>query len=257
MVIKLTQENLPEYFSLPTADRTELLIGKNPYDFISRDSNRLIVTIGDSWTWGADLTNIKLKDLHHDKLSDDQYRLENVYGGVVAKHLNADFLNLGESGSGNYYIYNKLLELSNIANQLNYTNITVICVFTEVAREFDSTYDRSVDYFSWLNKNIKESKDYYKFLEFINQPIAEKIKSLTNTMNIHFATNFVDSIGMAELSKWFVKKTWLQVWCEHKKMQYPEFSYLVSPWIFEKLENIFTINPYLNKQIFFITLKIF
>ena len=252
--MKLLKETVRRYFSLPDERRTANLIGKNPYDFIRRRSDNLIVTIGDSWTWGANLTKQKLNVRHIDKLADDSYRLENVYGGVISKSLNTDFLNLGEPGSDNYYIANKLKELHKIIDQLDYDSVTVICVFTEVGRGFlgpDDTLFTTPRGRAWIKDNIKVDSDYYKFLKLMNQDVAYQIVPLLDKLTVKFATNFVDPIGFEKLESNFLGKTWLQTWCESINQNYPEPCYLASPWVFENLEKVFETCPTLDKQIFF------
>lgn len=249
--MKLTQETIKNYFSLPDKRRTQTLIGKNPYDFVSRNSNKLIITIGDSWTWGAGLTKMKIKELHTDKLEDDNYRLTHVYGGILSNTLQTDFLNLGESGSDNFYMANKLKELHNIIDQLDYDSVVTVCVFTEVARQFLGPDDNNVDYGSWLHNNIHQDSDYYEFLRFINSTIADEIVPLLDKLKVYFATNFVDPIGFEKLESNFLSKTWLKTWCESIQESYPEPCYLVSPWIFEDLEKkIFDLCPTLDRDFF-------
>jgi len=248
--MKFTQETIKNYFSLPDQHRTQLLIGKNPYDFISRNSNKLIITIGDSWTWGADLTKQKTHESHIDKLEDDDYRLNHVYGGIISNALQTDFLNLGEPGSDNYYIANKLKELHAIIDQLDYDSVVTVCVFTEVARGFLGPDDNNVDYGSWLESNIHQDGDYYEFLKFINTNIADEIVPLLDKLQVYFATNFVDPIGFEKLESKFLAKTWLQTWCESIQQTYPESCYLVSPWVFEKLEKVFDLCPTLDRNSF-------
>ncbi len=207
--MKLLKETVRRYFSLPDERRTANLSGKNPYDFIRRRSDNLIVTIGDSWTWGADLTQQKYNVVHIDKLEDDDYRLNHVYGGIISKTLQTDFLNLGEPGSDNYFIANKLKELHKIIDQLDYDSVTVICVFTEVARGFlgpDDNDINDIDYSSWLKNNIHKDSDYYKFLKFINSNIADQIVPLLDKLTVKFATNFVDPIGFEKLESNFYQK---------------------------------------------------
>ena len=242
--MKLTQATIENYFSLPTKERTILLIGKNPYDFVSRNSDTLLITIGDSWTWGADLTTIKHAGLHIDKLVDDHYRLANVYGGILSARLNADFLNLGESGSGNHYIFKKLQELSLIVDKLEYSQIIVLCTLTEAAREFNSQCDINIDYPSWLMQNT----DYNKFLQFINSNISNQIINLKLNIELYFSTNFVDPIGFDCLQEKFLSHTWIETWCEHNHLTYSPTCYLISPWIFDKLqEGIFYKCPSLSR----------
>ena len=88
--MKLTTETLPLYFTVATPSNSHYTEVTNCFDFVDRNSDTLVVTVGDSWTWGADL--------------DSDLRLQQVYGNLVSHHLSADFLNLGQSGSNNFFI---------------------------------------------------------------------------------------------------------------------------------------------------------
>ena len=251
-MIVLTNDTLANYFSLPNKDTTVLLLDKNPYDFISRDSDTLLVTIGDSWTWGADLTQKNNNKLHIDRLEDDTYRLENVYGGILAQKLTADFLNLGESGAGNWHIAQKLEELLKISTELKYKNIIIISIFTEIGRDFNARDDIDVDYRDWLLNNITDFKSYYGFLSFINEQISKKIDTVVSKFddryNIYFGTNFVDPIGYDLLEKHFLKRTWLEIICEYNNLEYvPTRCHLVFPWVIEKFDSIFDFVPDLDR----------
>jgi hypothetical protein len=253
-MVVLTNNTLSKYFSLPNRNTTALLLDKNPYDFISRDSDTLVVTIGDSWTWGADLTQINNVKLHIDRLEDDAYRLENVYGGILAERLSADFLNLGESGAGNWHIVRKITELSNISHELNYKNIIVISIFTDLGRDFNSLDDVDIDYRSWLINNITDSKSYYGFLKFINQQISKKIlqsvSGLDKKCKLYFGTNFVDPLGYDELQDYFLDHTWLEVICEKNNINYrPEHCYMVFPWVIKKFNSLFDFAPELDRTV--------
>lgn len=252
-VIVLENDTLSKYFSLPNSNTTVLLLGKNPYNFVSRNSDTLVVTIGDSWTWGADLTQMLDYNLHIDRMEDDAYRLENVYGGVLSKILGSDFLNLGESGSGNWHIARKLNELSKISHELNYKNIIIISVFTDTARDFNSLDDVNIDYRSWLLDNItKDYKSYDGLLAFINQQISEKIYNSVQTLDkrykVYFGTNFVDPIGYKLLDPYFLNKTWLEIICQTANIEYkPAQCHMVFPWVIEKFNSLFDFAPELDR----------
>lgn len=247
-MIELSTSNLDQYFSLPNKNRTALLVGKNPYDFVSRNSDTLVVTIGDSWTWGADLTQIKTRQLHIDRLSDDEFRLNNVYGGVLAKDLDADFLSLGESGAGNWHIACKLNELAAISKYLKYKNIIVVSIFTETGRDFNSHFDVDIDYRSWILNNISDVASYYNLLGFINEQICKKIHStlenIDSRFKFYFGTNFVDPIGYDLLQNYFLDHTWVQIICKDKNINYvPDRCYLVFPWVIEKFNSLSDFAP--------------
>ena len=252
-MVVLTNDTLVNYFSLPNKDTTVLLLNKNPYDFISRNSDTLVVTIGDSWTWGADLTQIKNNTLHIDRLDDDTYRLENVYGGMLAKNIKADFLNLGESGAGNWHIARKLEELLKISNELTYKNIIIISIFTETGRDFNGLDDVNIDYRGWLLNNVTNFTSYYGLLLFINEQISKKIYNtilkFDKRYKIYFGTNFVDPIGYDLLENYFLKRTWLEIICDYNNLKYiPTKCYLVFPWVIEKFNSIFDFAPETNRN---------
>jgi len=251
-LLHLSSENLYDYFSVATSQDSATLVGKQLFDFVDRQSDTLVITIGDSWTWGADLTQTRLQGTHLSRLHDDAYRINNVFGNQISQVLNADFLNLGESGSGNWHIYKKIKELYNIADQLHYDKIIVISVFTELGRDLNSTNDIDIDYRSWLLKNIHDYTDYYNFFEFINSQIAQKIYDLIlkfdSKVQWMFGNNFVDPIGYDVLDPWWIPETWLQIIFQTNGKQYmPNQCYTVFPWVIEKFEMVFDVAPELDR----------
>ena len=61
MQIKLSEKNLLDYFNIRESWQ---VCDVNPLpttDFVSRNSDTLLVTVGDSWTWGAGLKSKKRK----------------------------------------------------------------------------------------------------------------------------------------------------------------------------------------------------
>lgn len=251
-MIRLSSENLYDYFLVASHSDSAVIAGKKLFDFVDRQSDTLVVTIGDSWTWGADLTQQPEQGIHTARLGDDNYRIENVFGNKIAKSLCADFLNLGESGSGNWHIFKKIQELQVIADRLKYDKVIVISIFTELGRDLNSSNDVDIDYRTWLLNNIHDYRDYYKFLKFINSCIAKKIHDVIvqfdSRFRWFFASNFVDSIGMDVLEPWWVPQTWLQIIANHIGKQYaPAQCYCVFPWVIEKFEMVFNVAPELDR----------
>jgi len=251
--LHLDNLNIYDFFATASSRDSLTVVGKKLFDFIDRGSKILVVTVGDSWTWGADLTQEKLKGIHLDRLADDQYRIEHVYGNVLAKKIGADFLNLGEPGSSNWHIDRKLKEFHQIKHRLSYDRILVFAVFTEVGRDFNSHCDIEIDYRSWLLENIKEPVDYYDFLRFINTQITSSIFTVISEFDhryqFFFSTNFVDPIGYDLLQSHFVSKTWLEIICEKNKIEYhPNKCYMVFPWVIEKFDSVFDFAPELDRN---------
>ena len=77
-----------------------------PYDYVDRDSDTLLVTIGDSWTWGSGITGNYIEAGNLKKQEND-FRLQHLYGGIIAKEKKCNWLNLGFYSAGNRWISNK------------------------------------------------------------------------------------------------------------------------------------------------------
>ena len=252
-MLHLSSENLYDYFSTATSQDSATIVGKKLFDFVDRQSKTLVITIGDSWTWGADLTQTKLQGTHLSRLHDDNYRIEHVFGNLIADHLQADFLNLGESGAGNWRLLKKFQELADMHHLLDYEKIFVFGIWTELGRDLDSHFDRHVDYRSWLLDNIVNYENYYDFMHFINNYISNEVSRVITRFDkkykFYFGTNFVDPIGVDGLSRYWMDQTWLQVICEKNNRIYqPAHCYTVFPWCIEKFRMVFDVAPELDRN---------
>lgn len=83
------------------------------------ESDTLVITVGDSWTWGEDLPESR--------------RTHRVYGQLLANKLQADFVNISIPGASNVFVYDKLKLLLEHVQQ--YQTIYVFVTLTEVCRE--------------------------------------------------------------------------------------------------------------------------
>lgn len=185
--MQLHTDLLPNYFTIATPANSHYLVPTNCFNFVSRESDTLVVTVGDSWTWGA--------DLHADT------RLQDAYGNLVSGALNADWLNLSQRGSNNFFIAERVEELDAILPQLHYKKVFLICTFTETGRSFNSHHDVYIDYNSWFQQN-----DIDNFLAFLNAECYNRICTVANKHNmvLRVGTNFVDPIGFtADFVPWF------------------------------------------------------
>lgn len=189
--MKLTQNNLTNFFEIANESNSHYKAPHNTYDFISRKSKTLCVTVGESWTWGSDLPD----------------RINDVYGNTLSKKLDADWLNLGLPGVGNHFISHKVRELDQI--DLEYDDVYVFCTFTEIGRQLDSQYDSHIDFAQW--KQSQNNLDFNNFLLMLNQDCLSIINS--TKFNTIVGTNFVESLG-------FESETWLRL-----LMDYPDKCY--------------------------------
>ena len=179
----LATDSLPTYFTIATPQNSHYAKATNTFDFTNRNSEVLVITCGDSWTWGADLT----------PSDNEEFRVTHAYGNIVSDRLGADWLNLGQSGSNNFFIAERIEELSNIIPSLNYNKIYLICTFTEIGRSFNSHHDVYLDYVNWFNNN-----SIYNFLNFLNAECVRRIKQVAIKHNIKLVigTNFIDAVGI-------------------------------------------------------------
>jgi hypothetical protein len=210
---------------LPT-DSTQ---GQYPYTFIDRKSNVLVVTIGDSWTWGADITS-----------SDETVtRLEKVYGGIISQELSADFLNLGQCGSCNLHIIERAKELNQL--DLDYNKVYVICTLTEPARSLNGPYDKQINYYRWFNEN-----PFNTLLDFHNSVGKEHLTELSKKVKLIIGYNFTDPIGVSPT----LSKTWVEIYNEQTtQYEYKKPCYVMSHWVIDKLRPfVEEFNPSINRN---------
>lgn len=188
-MIRLTQHTLPDYFSIADRHSSWHQTPVNTFNFADRASDTLIVTVGDSWTWGSDLAESN---------SDDAYRVQHLYGNLITQELNTDWLNLGLSATSNWWLTGMVEELAQLIPQLTYQQIHVICVFTGVGRWFHTQYDRYIHYPSWIGNNIASAQDYDALLLKFNQDCVNRIHQALapyEHVQLKFGTNFVDPLG--------------------------------------------------------------
>ena len=109
------------------------------YESIKNHDN-LLITVGDSWTWGNYLGNITQEKI--DKgvdLDDFDYRISHVYGTVLANKLDSDFVNFGICGFANIDLIYKVEDfIKNIHKP--YKKIQIVLTLTESGRELSPTF---------------------------------------------------------------------------------------------------------------------
>jgi len=191
-MITLTQTNLPNYFTIADASTSWFKEPTNTFDFVDNNANTLLVTVGDSWTYGADLPQ--------------STRTKYVFGNVLASQLGSDWLNLALSAQGNDWISNMIVELSQLIPNLHYNKIYLICTFTDPSRWVNTIFDIDFNYISWFKYNINNTstdKDFYKLFATRNKKclntILNSIKKFDHVV-LKVGTHFLEPIGLDKLS---------------------------------------------------------
>lgn len=139
-------------------------IANQRWDIINNKPN-LVITVGDSWTFGDSLGTIIID---HDK-DDMLARKEQVYGRHISDALDADWINYGIPGGSNRDSTESLeLILRNYYNK--YEKIYVFITMTEVGRGGSSGWYEFTDKSRDTNTLLKQ----YEQLEFdkINELLA-------------------------------------------------------------------------------------
>ena len=201
--ITLDQDNFKYFFSPvgPLHSHHEEHIW--PYDYVDRGSDTLLVTIGDSWTWGSGIQG------YFDAVSKieekEDFRLQNLYGNLISKEKNINWLKLGFYSAGNQWIANKVFEFRALAPLLSFKEIIVMVNLTSTGRWFNTWQDSLTDYKKFFMTNkMTAPKDYENFFVGLNRKILGQIKLLTrsaNNIRLLVGTNAVDHCGFDVLEE--------------------------------------------------------
>ena len=207
-------------------------------DFVGVGSNLLVVTAGDSTTYGVDL-------------GPDDIRINNVYGRHMANALSADFLNISQPGVSNVGIAKQIELFAEQLDLLKYQHVYVICTLSEPGRKFDTDEDRHVDYYTWLENNITQSADYHKLLVWLNDSCIQRIYTALAPHNVtlRIGTHIADLIGVDNVKSGdLLAKTMLDVVAEHNNYEFIKGCYVVFPDSMTiRLEHVLTLQPKLKR----------
>ena len=163
---------------------------KNPYHYKSRDSNQLIITVGDSWTYGDSLGSTKVRN----GIDDTEYRLDHVYGNLLTEQLEADWMNLALPGGSNYCMLNWLGQL--LDHRYRYADVTCIITLTEAGRHEEQRWAQGDSLQTALNDIVLKEYSMVKELRLRFPKVVFKV-----------AHNFTDSLPGHNI----IERTWLEV----------------------------------------------
>jgi lysophospholipase L1-like esterase len=164
----------------------------NPYSYRYHGRNKLLITVGDSWTYGDSLGKTKVRN----GVDDTEYRLNNVFGSLLAEDLEANWINLALPGGSNAWMLDNL-EL--LLSTLKEEDVTCIITLTESGRHEElKLIDRSLH----TQQKVLEAilQHTYNRIENIKQRYPE-YKFIT-------AHNFTDPLTPDSCA---VPMTWLEV----------------------------------------------
>jgi hypothetical protein len=222
--------------NIPNADR--ILVDEYYSDVIGKDT--LVITAGDSWTYGESLGETRLSD---------------VYGRKVSQALNADWINIGLPGRSNSYIIKNLSWLVEQFKNNNYKQIVAIATLTENGRELSAGFTSSID-FAEIGKKYNGTKHLYdellnaielEWIDNLNQLIVPSNCQLIVGQNFvwheKLVANLSPSIKLLEFN-------WIEKLAEHQQKSLPPRAQLVTGWIFDSIHAVHNMIPELDPLVF-------
>lgn len=162
---------------------------KNPYYYKSRDSGQLIITVGDSWTYGDSLGKTKVRN----GVDDTDYRLDHIYGNLLTEQLNTDWMNLALPGGSNYCMLNWLGQL---LDRTHNQSTTCIITLTEAGRHEEQRWAQGNSLQTALKSIV--AKEY---------SMIKELRLRFPKVTFRVAHNFTDSLRGYGV----IERTWLEI----------------------------------------------
>lgn len=194
----------------------------------------LVITIGESWTYG-------------DSLDEAERRLQ-IYGKLIANSFDADYINIARCGASNSWIINQAKNLSNWIDFDSYKKVYIIFTFTEAGRDFEEKKDWLVDYSTYYSNYIDNlTPDFYNRIisdteNIWSTELNKFANSLPKNVVAVLGQNFAWHEGFYKFSynKQVIKleKNWLETIADQLKLAQPPKAQLVTGWIFQVLHGV-------------------
>jgi hypothetical protein len=208
-----------------------------PYDFTDHyheqidNQDSLLVTLGDSWTWGGSL--------------DSDKRLQQIYGAVVAKNLGSDWINIGASGWANSFILEYLDRLLKLLDSSTYKKIYFVVTLTENGRDIDAFPSFRFD-FEKLYQELGACKEFYDTIlyeaeSFWIKQINQFINNMDQRFHLVVGQNFVwHDMLINELHNKcrVLDHNWIECLADQQNLPRPIRTNLVTGFVFPKFESL-------------------
>ena len=186
----------------------------NPYSYRQwyeediQGKDRLLIQIGDSWTWGDHLGCIDW-----DKASNDPCRMEQIVGRQLSRLLDSDWVNIAKPGCSNYWMLEQLqnIEMSLMQAQHQYKKVRVVISLTEDLRESKYTRRINVDrpYQAFWEASTSLSDFLIKVEAYLLRNLEEYF-SRYPFVKVHIARVFTD-VWPSNTSPLLLDKSWCDV----------------------------------------------
>ena len=164
-----------QFYTFPTSTKMLTL-----YEERLENKKNLLITIGDSWTWGDSLP--------------PQSRTKDFYTNTLSEKLEADWLCIAWCGIDNEWILEQALRVADLIKcgfYSRYENIYVHTCFTELYREIIKekyNYEKFRDIIDGIKENdfVELSEKYFQKTVLENLPMTTNFSYSTNFWNLNF-----------------------------------------------------------------------
>lgn len=205
------------------------------FDFVDRGSQKLVVTIGDSWTFGWRLP----EEVDGDHSQKEHHRISNTFGWHISQARDADYLNISVPACNNIWMTKKFCELAKIADEVSYTDIEVIMMMTEYGREFHTDFDFDPEY----GEIYQSCESIHDVALGLSQHIVSQLKQHQHDkISLTLATNYVDYL-YPQSSIRRLDRSWLEILLNQKLTSR---CLMVGSWVIPKFENLKEYNRNLD-----------
>lgn len=166
------------------------------------DRSNLLVTIGDSWTWGDMLGTTCYKDGHSDPNRENW-----LYGRHLQNFIgDCDWINIGYPGTGNRWIVDVALRFQRLAAIIRHERIIISIGMTDIARDHNQRGPHPQANGSWRASLELYERDYFQ------QILSLDHDKITKVIGRNFTSSFPANIHMLPNH---LSKRWIDVSRDH------------------------------------------
>ena len=223
-----------------TKEQTKFSDGRYWYHENIQHRDSLLITSGDSWTWGDSLHGIDVEN----NIFDDPKRLTSIYGYLLSEKLQSDFVNLAKCGGANVEMHDYVRDiLPHVVSK--YKKIYVVITLTENCREasWDSIWTPTES-----NKQLSLDSFLEEYERLMFNSIYQNLILCYPNVTFLIARNFTYSWENNKriLGKTHVENTWVDCLAKHQNLNtYPAEVKMVSGLSFVPLHKLLkSINLY-------------
>jgi len=167
------------------------------FDCESRDSDHILVCLGESWTKGCGLA-----DPHQD-----------VFGSQLSRELGWDWLNCGGNGFSNSWMLGYCEYLVDYLNASDYAGGAVVLTFTENGRDIKDYSSRKFDYISAYQSVPVTVGLYELVLDDVEREWIARLEDISQRLDSRFhivaGCNFVWHETLAGFCRNHYKVKWI------------------------------------------------